>query len=303
MVLSNSLNPSQLHSPPAMASLTPSKATPKRKRDEDTAFTSPVKFSFDISNPELTKDGSASPQSKVAHRFRGLALESGGGVLNDDDVHGSPQSRKRQKPGQFVNDAEATEDQILDSSPCPSLRSSPFVGFKTRAATADRPLTPNPSDGKDAMAPEQGFAPCEETTSPKPRHGELPTLPLTASAQNDEDSEGTEDEDDVVDPVRAALTWREDEITIYDPNDEDDDGTGINGIGFKPTPALAHARALRRRQQMAEYRKREEGDARARRSQRRSGDIVLSAQSKKKSTARRVRFIDTERHNMVVTTQ
>ncbi|KAL1912607.1 hypothetical protein Sste5344_001625 [Sporothrix stenoceras] len=70
----------------------------------------------------------------------------------------------------------------------------------------------------------------------------------------------------ITDPLRASLTWQDDEITVYDPNDADDDGTGVNGIGFKPTPAMAHARALKRRQQLAAYRKREEREARARRS-------------------------------------
>jgi hypothetical protein len=68
---------------------------------------------------------------------------------------------------------------------------------------------------------------------------------------------------------RASMTWQEDEITIYDPDDSDDDGTGINGIGFKPTAAVAYARGVKRKQQLAEYRKREEREARARRSQRR----------------------------------
>ncbi|KIH93910.1 hypothetical protein SPBR_06000 [Sporothrix brasiliensis 5110] len=70
----------------------------------------------------------------------------------------------------------------------------------------------------------------------------------------------------ITDPLRASLTWQDDEITVYDPNDADDDGTGVNGIGFKPTPAMAHARALKRRQQLAAYRRREEREARARRS-------------------------------------
>ncbi|CAK7210328.1 hypothetical protein SBRCBS47491_000741 [Sporothrix bragantina] len=70
----------------------------------------------------------------------------------------------------------------------------------------------------------------------------------------------------ITDPVRASLTWQDDEITVYDPNDADDDGTGVNGIGFKPTPAIAHERALKRRQQLVAYRKREEREARARRS-------------------------------------
>ncbi|CAK7270039.1 hypothetical protein SEPCBS119000_003883 [Sporothrix epigloea] len=70
----------------------------------------------------------------------------------------------------------------------------------------------------------------------------------------------------ITDPLRASLTWQDDEITVYDPNDTDDDGTGVNGIGFKPPPAIAYDRMLKRRQQMAAYRKREECEARARRS-------------------------------------
>ncbi|CAK7269601.1 hypothetical protein SEPCBS57363_003684 [Sporothrix epigloea] len=70
----------------------------------------------------------------------------------------------------------------------------------------------------------------------------------------------------ITDPLRASLTWQDDEITVYDPNDADDDGTGVNGIGFKPPPAVAYDRMLKRRQQMAAYRKREEREARAQRS-------------------------------------
>ncbi|KAK4158741.1 hypothetical protein QBC43DRAFT_223638 [Cladorrhinum sp. PSN259] len=81
----------------------------------------------------------------------------------------------------------------------------------------------------------------------------------------------------VVDPIRASLTWHDDEITIYDPDDSDDDGTGINGIGFKPTPAIAYARTVKRKQQLAEYKKREEREARARRSQRRGAGTTTAS--------------------------
>ncbi|ORY12703.1 hypothetical protein BCR34DRAFT_482132 [Clohesyomyces aquaticus] len=70
----------------------------------------------------------------------------------------------------------------------------------------------------------------------------------------------------------ASLTWQDSEITghLVDPStDPDDDGTGLNGIGFKPTPALAYARAQRRRQQLMEWRAREAREARAKRSERR----------------------------------
>ncbi|KAI4864085.1 hypothetical protein F4820DRAFT_350399 [Hypoxylon rubiginosum] len=94
----------------------------------------------------------------------------------------------------------------------------------------------------------------------------------------------------IIDPIRAALTWHEDEITVYDPEDKDDDGTGINGIGFKPTPAIAYARAQRRKQQLAEYRKREESEARAKRSQRRREQFGDVPQLDRKESLVRVRF-------------
>lgn len=119
----------------------------------------------------------------------------------------------------------------------------------------------------------------------------------------------------IVDPLRASLTWQESEITIYDPDDSDDDGTGINGIGFKPTPEMEHARRMKRKKQLAEYRKREMGDARARRKERRAGADglvgsgtegaggggnpgskgrdIATPKSKLKAEKRRVRFMET----------
>ncbi|KAI4691673.1 hypothetical protein J4E81_007200 [Alternaria sp. BMP 2799] len=73
-------------------------------------------------------------------------------------------------------------------------------------------------------------------------------------------------------PSMSALTWRDSEITghLVDPStDPDDDGTGLNGIGFKPTPALAYARSQKRRQQLTEWKLRETREARAKRSERR----------------------------------
>ncbi|KAI0599742.1 hypothetical protein F4775DRAFT_583109 [Biscogniauxia sp. FL1348] len=115
-------------------------------------------------------------------------------------------------------------------------------------------------------------------------------------------SESTIDEDaPIVDPVRAALTWHEDEITIYDPMDKDDDGTGINGIGFKPTPAIAYARAQKRRQQLAEYKKREESEARAKRNQRRREQLGGGGDLERKHSMVRVHFSDAEPATVVMT--
>ncbi|KAI0446901.1 hypothetical protein F4803DRAFT_559098 [Xylaria telfairii] len=104
--------------------------------------------------------------------------------------------------------------------------------------------------------------------------------------------ENEEEDVVIVDPVRAALTWREDEITVYDPEDKDDDGTGINGIGFKPTAAVAYQRSQKRRQQLADYKKREESEARAKRSQRRREQLGGGAELARQHSIVRVHFSD-----------
>lgn len=102
-------------------------------------------------------------------------------------------------------------------------------------------------------------------------------------------------------PPLASLTWKDSEITghLADPStDPDDDGTGINGIGFKPTPALAYARAQRRRQQLNDWRARETKEARAKRSQRRSRGVGGAGTPSREGTVEReapAKEADTER--------
>jgi hypothetical protein len=97
-------------------------------------------------------------------------------------------------------------------------------------------------------------------------------------------------------PPLSALTWQDSEITghLADPStDPDDDGTGLNGIGFKPTPALAYARSQKRRQQLNEWKLRETREARAKRSERRRRGIrgtpsaSASASASRESTLER----------------
>lgn len=127
-------------------------------------------------------------------------------------------------------------------------------------------------------------------SAPRKRAG---TPPLFGSAEA-----SLEINPEATDPDRAALTWHNDEISGHDPSDSDDDGEGINGIGFRPTPAMAYARMEKRRLQMAEYRNREAREARARRSERRRASevSVASGQSREEKEAeRRVRFLEVEK--------
>ncbi|KAJ5903003.1 hypothetical protein N7504_005386 [Penicillium tannophilum] len=65
------------------------------------------------------------------------------------------------------------------------------------------------------------------------------------------------------------FTWHDHEITGHDPTDPADDGYGINGVGFRPTAAIAWARSQKRQKQVAEWKTREAREAREKRRQRR----------------------------------
>ncbi|KAI9147722.1 hypothetical protein HJFPF1_12752 [Paramyrothecium foliicola] len=268
----------------------PPMVTPKRKRGEDTIL-APISFSFDLSRNIPSEDGGNSPSSKVTHKFCGLALE--GGVVPGED-HGdiAESMSKRQKQDAMMQDApeiprslpDDPEDSVPATIPQPDVPAIATEGLQRSYPSINRL-----SESKSRARKRAGTPPLRFKSTPVPNE-----------TQDDSDDDG-DDEMEIIDPVRAALTWHEDEITVYDPDDEDDDGIGINGIGFKPTPALAHARSLKRRQQMAEYRKREDSDARAKRNQRRRGASSIAFGPGEKSPPRKVRFTEAEHQNIAVT--
>ena len=103
-------------------------------------------------------------------------------------------------------------------------------------------------------------------------------------------------------PLSPTLWWHDEEITGHNPNDPTDDGYGINGVGFLPTPAIANARAERRRKQIAEWKNREAKEARQKRGDRRrrrdlesssSGNGTTQGKpSVKTKNGRKVRFLE-----------
>ncbi|KAH6891302.1 hypothetical protein B0T10DRAFT_308736 [Thelonectria olida] len=281
-----------------MATLSP-KVTPKRKRGEE-AWISPIKFSFEAPTALVPEDGSNSPRSTVAHKFRGLALGSGGGASNDDDDDGDAAEeslKKRHRPDEMMLDAPQVDGAVIDlaQKPIPPLQLS---AEEPQAEPVTLPKSPKSGAGASLHRAYPSINRLSDSKSRVKKRSGSPPLRIKRLPRRIGEDHG---EVEIVDPVRAALTWHEDEITIYDPEDEDDDGTGINGIGFKPTPALAHTRAMKRRQQMAEYRKREEDEARARRNQRRRGGADSTIRQNQ-SPSRKVRFTDAETPNIAITT-
>ncbi|KAI3394123.1 hypothetical protein diail_3206 [Diaporthe ilicicola] len=346
--------------------------TPKRKRTDVASDNVPshlnIPFSFDVSQG-LLSDGGDSPRTKVAHRFRGLALaESGGGAaaadgrvhdtntdtdpgrdLPDGDSDGmaidedESKMRKRSKltpPSGPSDDSVQSQNQIqppiqqqlftkrTEIPETPAVRKSEsntaarpepqsfssggHVLFKSSApfaqpAAENAALTAGPAKVSPSKWSKQHLAannrPLEGLKSGGRKRAGTPPLVATNTKPGNADQPG-DPAAEVIDPVRAALTWHEDEITIYDPEDEDDDGVGINGIGFKPTPAIAYARTMKRKQQLAEYKKREEREARARRSSRRRGSPDRAPKLQRQETgqtesARKVRFTDSESAAMI----
>ncbi|KAF1352037.1 hypothetical protein BDV97DRAFT_397089 [Delphinella strobiligena] len=73
----------------------------------------------------------------------------------------------------------------------------------------------------------------------------------------------------------TSMTWHDSEITghLWNPDtDADDDGEGINGIGFRPTAATEWKRKENRKRQVTEWRAREAKEERRRRLERRKRD-------------------------------
>lgn len=302
-------------------------STPKRKHAEllhdpvPNLNTTTAYFTFDPHTP--VKDGSASPRTNVAVRFRGLALGGGGGV--DGPPSWSPESRafgRDQPNGGSRKRARRPDVDMADATTsCPSPQAAAAVRFADAVAPAgsQQPskasvflpkassLSPRQQSPKAAVkfAIDTAVIEQSETIATSPRTATPPrgrprvgTPPLSDTAASASETPANAASSAVgghmiTDPLRASLTWHDDEITVYDPDDSDDDGTGINGIGFKPTPAIAYARTVKRKQQLAEYRKREEREARAKRSQRRRGSPVPGLVELKGTVERRrVRFME-----------
>lgn len=152
-------------------------------------------------------------------------------------------------PQTQVTSNDSTADGI-SSSP---MFSSSFMQELRQAAEEDPAGSPSSASSK-------------RLTSPPP-----PAPMPTASSFNSTTSTTSTASLDLSDSDPTALTWQDSEITgqEIDTSTPDDDGEGINGIGFKPTPAMAQARSLKRRQQVNEWKAREAREARQKRLDRR----------------------------------
>ncbi|KAI9929218.1 hypothetical protein MW887_001626 [Aspergillus wentii] len=194
--------------------------------------------------------GRYSPRSAVARRLGELAIRG------DHFSNYESPSGHSQEPGQTKCWLGPYSGFHNMSGPLSVAESDPNQSGTHDSSAKTQPenkpqTTPTPSPKKQSVSsPRRKRNPIATS---KARNQRRSSPPLAASA------------------TENPLTWHDSEITGHNPTDPTDDGYGINGVGFKPTAAMAWARSQRRQRQVADWKSREARDARERRRERRDG--------------------------------
>lgn len=229
-----------------------------------------------MSADTTTHDRDDSPSTQVAHHLSRLDM--------------APQyARTKKRPTDLaeINETPGAYDKIMPSpttSPTPNNPASHrarFILHPPRRVTSPPPPTP--------------------IASPNLEEHQSLSLPLAIKITQDKlsslrcDSPTTPAEEDPLNQDEN-MTWQEDEITGHDiDSTADDDGEGINGIGFIPTPAMVTKRSEWRRRQITEWRARESKEARQRRYDKRKSshrDSAISLEEGGSFKRRMVRFAE-----------
>ncbi|KAF2764283.1 hypothetical protein EJ03DRAFT_355883 [Teratosphaeria nubilosa] len=260
--------------------------SPKRKRSDSEASSGSSLLRINTTTCDFAPTaGIESPRSKVAEKLRGLRIRTP--EAQSGDVRGGAlRKRMRREKGSLGRDGdeeigvEGSEEEGDQSS----RSSSPVEIGETPDCRVPR-LNPSPSISPERIRSLDGLPLAqvvarvdgsggslngERTKSPPPLTSPdiSPSKPSTPFIFTSRTSTTTHSA-----PDQASLTWQTHEITgqDIDTSSPGDDGLGINGIGFRPTPAIAHARSMKRKQQVSEWRAREAREARQRRIERRRG--------------------------------
>ena len=245
--------------------------SPKRKRDEYELDSSSVTaFPPELSQGRcLTSTSSAEKDNfhatEASQSKDGAVAPQKPAALRDSFVgkHALLEIRDRTHNSQSDSDQEAPRDLDFTS---PSRRHQKRTPPKDQHFGIESSSPSSPSSTK-AQPKSKDSLPLE----PKKR---CKSPPLTAEAEEDD------------------LTWHDWEITGHDPTDPDDDGYGINGIGFKPTAAIAWSRSQQRKKQLEEWRRHESRDARNKRREKRRGvNAADSSPNTSPSNKKKVTFV------------
>ncbi|KAF3004774.1 hypothetical protein E8E13_001827 [Curvularia kusanoi] len=281
--------------------------SPKRKRDHPQQMPVPLLNTALAIRPAQTppqrdsparSSGADSPRNAVADQLRGMTLLATTAIPMSPLTPTDDVIRKKPKLGAMDVDSEDAADSHA-AAPANYVRRAQAVTLDTTsiqdepAAPLEIPETPEaprPRIVTDIAAfaqPTAFVSSCGSTASPQ----------TSFSSQDSHTPTATNKSPSKPRPIKApsspplsALTWQDSEITGHlngPANDPDDDGTGLNGIGFKPTPAIAYERAQRRKRQLQEWKARETREARAKRSQRRNRGVSARPHASREATVER----------------
>jgi hypothetical protein len=256
-------NPNDLPAPQ------PTKTSISSIIDNDTLLPSTPDVGNELSNsPILGKVlsnedrlGSASPRSIAVRQFSRLAIAESDQSRNElhptlapvsDDALPIPQ------PTDLRLDS-LNAIRFEESSTPPAKRLPPPRGIKSpRPRHRTSPFTP------PAAIPSSQRHHYQPSTPPLTSVLDPPLSPPTSATTSPSDAPLFDFDFDF-----RALTWQDSEITGHLMLDPDDDGTGLNGLGFRPTATQQVARSQRRRKQVLEWKARQAREERERRAQKR----------------------------------
>ncbi|TKA49905.1 hypothetical protein B0A55_13201 [Friedmanniomyces simplex] len=252
MILSNYRNP-PYHTPiPKGKSLSPPPGpSPKRKRTESHSAAGGVGADPALEINTAADVTDAIPETPAESLYTRVVVER----LRGLNISQPPET-----------ETAAGERRVIGVSPRKRLKWNPHL--KAPDIYSEQDVYSAPESSSPPVAESEDGGPLEVSETPEWRHGETSI-------------------------DRITLTWQINEITgqDIDTTSPDDDGEGINGIGFKPTAAMAYARSQRRKQQVNEWKVREAREARQRRIERRRGAAVAAAETKEgRGLKRSVRF-------------
>jgi hypothetical protein len=210
----------------------------------------------------LAESGADSPRSKIAERLKGLDIRP----WDVPPPVFKPMSRDSSEVSSEMREESSFSPRKRQKSLCSKddPREEKLEGFPLHIEIAETPVAHRPVFSPVSVRPIRESIELSPSNKAKRLH---PLPSPSAMDSSDDDVTGYIHRLD-----RAAQTWKDSEITGHDIDKSgDDDGEGINGIGFRPTPAMEYARRQKRRQQISEWKTREARDARQRRIERRRG--------------------------------
>lgn len=253
--------------------------SPKRKREQPPPIpllnTALCPASTPPRESSAPSSGANSPRNAVADQLRGMTIAATSAIPMSPLTPTDDVIRKKPKLDEMRVDSGISLGRHAATSKMEAHRKGNKLDIIAvlHKSDADREIPETPQSQPRMLTDIASFAqPTAFVSSPGPASLQQSTKISQKFCAQNRSSSHPRPLNKSPSPPPSTLTWHDSEITghLVDPStDPDDDGTGLNGIGFRPTPAIAYARSQKRRQQLNEWKARETREARAKRHDRR----------------------------------